>query len=229
MKYLSKIIAIALVLFVGCAFTIPAATGTLESHAAAKMQLNKKSATIIKGKTIKLRVKNAKGKKVKWFSSKKKIATVKKGKVTAKKAGTTTITAKVGKKKFRCKITVKNRNINYVYISRTGEKYHLSAKCSNMQSPKRISLKNAKKRGYTRCKKCYKKKIADLTINFSKAKNEVFFLTVSVKDSVKNQIIINRQMRGRSDGSENIKIKYVGKAIVTVKFDNKIVVKKKLK
>ncbi len=77
--------------------------------------------------------------------------------------------------------------------------------------------------------KMLQKKIADLTINYSKAKNEVFFLTVSVKDSVKNQIIINRQMRGRSDGSENIKIKYVGKAIVTIKFDNKIVMKKRLR
>lgn len=112
MKYLSKITAIALVLFVGCAFTIPAATGTLESHAAAKMQISKKKATVTKGKTIKLRIKNAKGKKVRWSSSKKKIATVKKGKVTAKKAGKTTITAKVGKKKFRCKVTVKNP-VNY--------------------------------------------------------------------------------------------------------------------
>lgn len=112
MKHLSKITAIALVLFVGCAFTIPAATGTLESHAAAKMQISKKKATVTKGKTIKLRIKNAKGKKVRWSSSKKKIATVKKGKVTAKKAGKTTITAKVGKKKFRCKVTVKNP-VNY--------------------------------------------------------------------------------------------------------------------
>lgn len=112
MKHLSKITAIALVLFVGCAFTIPAATGTLESHAAAKMQISKKKATVTKGKTIKLRIKNAKGKKVRWSSSKKKIATVRKGKVTAKKAGKTTITAKVGKKKFRCKITVKNP-VNY--------------------------------------------------------------------------------------------------------------------
>lgn len=229
MKKVLKMIALSMVLFVGGAFVLPAQMGTIKSHAAAKMQISKKTATITKGKTLKLRIKNAKGKKIRWFSSKKKVATVKKGKVTAKKAGKTTITAKVGKKKIRCKVTVKKRNVNYVYISRTGEKYHLSAKCSNMQSPKRISLRNAKKRGYTRCKKCYKKKIADLTINYSKAKNEVFFLTVSVKDSVKNQIIINRQMRGRSDGSENIKIKYVEKAIVTIKFDNKIVMKKRLR
>lgn len=229
MKKVLKMIALSMVLFVGGAFVIPTQMGTIDSHAASKMQISKKTAIITKGKTLKLRIENAKGKKIRWFSSKKKVATVKKGKVTAKNSGKTTITAKVGKKKFRCKVTVKKRNVNYVYISRTGEKYHLSAKCSNMRSPKKVSLKNAKKRGYTRCKKCYKQKVSDLKINFSKAKNEVFFLTVSVKDSVKNQIIINRQMRGRSDGSEKIKIKYVGKAIVTVKFDNKIVMKKRLK
>lgn len=229
MKKVLKMIALSMVLFVGGAFVLPTQMGTIESHAAAKMQISKKTATITKGKTLKLRIKNAKGKKIRWFSSKKKIATVKKGKVTAKKAGKTTITAKVGKKKFRCKVTVKKRNVNYVYISRTGEKYHLSAKCSNMRSPKKVSLKNAKKRGYTRCKKCYKQKTADVKINFSKAKNEIFFLTVSVKDSVKTRTIIKHQQRFKSAGSETDTVKYVGKAIVTVKFDNKIVMKKRLR
>ena len=112
MKHLSRIITLTLILFVGCTFTIPDAAGTLESYAAAKMQISKKKATITKGKTIKLRVKNTKGKKVRWSSSKTKIATVKKGTVTAKNSGKTTITAKVGKKTFRCKITVKNP-VNY--------------------------------------------------------------------------------------------------------------------
>lgn len=45
---------------------------------------------------------------VKWSTSNKKIATVSsKGKVTGKKAGTCTVTAKVGSKSFKCKITVK--------------------------------------------------------------------------------------------------------------------------
>ena len=47
-------------------------------------------------------------KSVKWSSSKSSVASVNaKGKVTAKKAGTATITAKVGGKKYTCKITVK--------------------------------------------------------------------------------------------------------------------------
>ena len=49
-------------------------------------------------------------KKVTWSSSKKAVATVSaKGKITAKKAGTTTITGKVNGKKYKCKVTVKNQ------------------------------------------------------------------------------------------------------------------------
>lgn len=72
-----------------------------------KVKLNKSKITLTVGKTAKLKVKNTK-KKVKWSSSKKSVATVsKKGKIRAKKAGKTTITAKVGKKKLTCKVTVK--------------------------------------------------------------------------------------------------------------------------
>ena len=47
-------------------------------------------------------------KKVQWSSSNKKVAVVSnKGKVTAQKAGATKITAKIGNKKYTCKITVK--------------------------------------------------------------------------------------------------------------------------
>ena len=46
--------------------------------------------------------------KVKWSSSNKKVATVNsKGKVVAKKKGTAKISAKVGGKTYRCKVTVK--------------------------------------------------------------------------------------------------------------------------
>ena len=65
--------------------------------------------TLTVGKSYKLKLKNNK-KKIKWFSSKKKVATVSKtGKVKAKRAGTARITAKVGKKKYVCKVTVKNK------------------------------------------------------------------------------------------------------------------------
>lgn len=77
--------------------------------AASRVKLNKKTATVYVGKTVRLKVKNNK-KKVKWSSINKKIATVNsKGKVKGIKAGKTTIKAKVGKKTYKCRITVKKK------------------------------------------------------------------------------------------------------------------------
>lgn len=79
-----------------------------------KIKLNKTKATIYVGKTVKLKIKNnTSKKKVKWSSKNKKIASVtKKGKVKGRKAGKTTIIAKVGKKKYKCKVTVKKTVTN---------------------------------------------------------------------------------------------------------------------
>ena len=53
---------------------------------AAAAKLNKKSVTLYVGETVKLKLKNA-GSEVSWETSQKAAATVKKGKVTAKKPG----------------------------------------------------------------------------------------------------------------------------------------------
>lgn len=83
--------------------TAQAATAT----SGTKVKLNKTKATIYNGATLQLKLKGT-NEKVKWSSSSKKIATVdKNGKVTAKKKGKATITAKVGNKKYTCKLTVK--------------------------------------------------------------------------------------------------------------------------
>lgn len=88
------------------AFVLVLGSVSLPSKAATP-KLNKTSVTIKVGKTVKLKVKGTK-KKVKWSSSKKKVCTVTaKGLVKAKKKGTATIKAKVGKKTLKCKVTVK--------------------------------------------------------------------------------------------------------------------------
>ena len=75
-------------------------------------KINKKKATLKVGQTLQLKVTGIKG-KVKWTSSKKSVATVSsKGRVKAKKKGSATITAKVGKKKYTCKVTVKKPSTN---------------------------------------------------------------------------------------------------------------------
>ena len=77
------------------------------AEAKAKVSISKKTLKLKVGQKKKLKVKGTK-KKVTWSSKNKKVATVtKKGVVTAKKKGTTQIIAKVGKKKYTCKVTVK--------------------------------------------------------------------------------------------------------------------------
>lgn len=77
----------------------------------AEPQLNLTKATLTKKKgkahSVQLKMQWQKG-KVKWRSSNKKVATVNsKGKVTAKKKGKATISAKVAGKTYKCKVTVK--------------------------------------------------------------------------------------------------------------------------
>lgn len=103
-KSWKRVVCMILVLAMTVAMSNPSVSQAAKKKAP---KLSKKKVTLTVGKTVKLKVKNTK-KKIKWSSSKKSVATVnKKGKVTAKKAGKATITAKIGKKKLKCKVTVK--------------------------------------------------------------------------------------------------------------------------
>lgn len=89
--------------------TIKAEATTIRK-AVPKVVLSEKSKKLTIGKSFILTLKNTKS-SVKWSTSDKKVAAIKKiskykYKVTAKKYGTATITAKVGNKKYTCKVTV---------------------------------------------------------------------------------------------------------------------------
>lgn len=106
---MKKILPVVMVLMLTIAMT------SVAGHAAGRaLKLNKTKATLFVGKKLQLKVKNLKkGQKVSWGSSNKKVASVSKsGKVTAKKAGTANITAKIEKKKYICKVTVKGVDAN---------------------------------------------------------------------------------------------------------------------
>lgn len=81
------------------------------SALAASTSISAKKATINVGakKTVYLK-NNTKG--VTWTTSKKSVASIKangnKVEITGNKAGSATVTAKVGKKKYSCKVTIKN-------------------------------------------------------------------------------------------------------------------------
>lgn len=89
------------------------------TYAAAKnpsIKLNNSKATIYTSGNITVQLKatvNGASKKVTWKSSNKKIAAVdSKGKVTAKRTGTVTITAKANDVIAKCKITVKSKKVS---------------------------------------------------------------------------------------------------------------------
>lgn len=83
-------------------------------NAATKPKLSKTRITMTVGQSKKLKVKGIskkRAKRIKWKSSKKKVVTVTKtGKLKARKAGKAVITAKVGKKKLKCKVVVKRKH-----------------------------------------------------------------------------------------------------------------------
>ncbi len=84
---------------------------------ATSVKLSKTSVSLVKGKTTTIKAtvmpSNATNKKVTWTTSNSRVATVSNGKITAKLAGTATITAKTSNgKKATCKVTVKNATVN---------------------------------------------------------------------------------------------------------------------
>ena len=99
MKKFNKSLAITLILSLCRTLAAPV-------DAKSKVKLNITKATLSIGCSINLKLLNNK-KKVTWKSSNKKVASVtKKGKVKAKKKGKVKIIARVGKKKYTCKVTV---------------------------------------------------------------------------------------------------------------------------
>ena len=82
-------------------------------EAKAAPRLNYKKVTLVQGKKKRLKVRNLsrrRRRKVKWYSTRKSVATVnRKGVVKAKRKGKAYIVAKVGRKKYRCRVIVKKK------------------------------------------------------------------------------------------------------------------------
>ncbi len=103
MKRVKKLLVFAL------ALVMVATTLVTPANSDAARNLNKKKVKMYVGQTMQLYVTGATS-KVKWSSSKKKVASVsKKGVVKAKKKGKAKITAKYGKKKMYCTVVVRKQ------------------------------------------------------------------------------------------------------------------------
>lgn len=100
---------------------LPEAAG-VQTVEAATIKINRTSLSLEQGKAYRLKVTGT-NKKVTWESSNSQVATVgSKGKVTAKKAGMTSITAKVGNQTYTCKVTVFRFSVSStsVTVNKTG-------------------------------------------------------------------------------------------------------------
>ena len=113
MKHIKQIAVVfmaALTLSLVVSDIVPVADSITTAQAAVK--ISKKSYRLVKGASLQLKLTGTK-KKAKWTTSKRSVATVtQKGKVSAKKKGAATITAKIGKKKYNCKIYVETPTIS---------------------------------------------------------------------------------------------------------------------
>ena len=117
---------------------------------AAKLKLNRKKIVLSINESFKLRAKGSKKAKVKWSSSAPRIAKVNKnGKVTGKRAGKAVITAKAGRKKLKCKVTVEKPCINKTTLRlNKGDSYKLKMKGTRRKV--KWSVKNSKIAGITK-------------------------------------------------------------------------------
>ena len=137
---------------------------------AAKVKLNKTSLNLTVGERYQLKLKNTE-ETIKWKSADKTIVSVtKKGKVAAKKVGKTKITAKVGEKKYVCKVTVKAKTSaksgsgssgnssgkgGTVYWTPSGTVYHYSRSCSTLSRSRTVYSGTIAASGKPRaCKVC---------------------------------------------------------------------------
>lgn len=102
---------------------------------AAPVKLNKTKMVLYAGNSGALKLTGT-SKKAVFRSSKKSVAIVSsKGKVTAKSPGSAIITAKLGSKSYRCKVTVKNPRLNKTKLTLySGKSYSLKLKGAKAKS-----------------------------------------------------------------------------------------------
>lgn len=93
-------------LSVVAAVALAAVMCIINASAAEMAKLNETSVTLNVGQTYQLWVDHA-TEGIVWGTSNKNVATVSKGKVTAKKAGTATVTVRHGSTQLKCKVSVK--------------------------------------------------------------------------------------------------------------------------
>lgn len=110
---------LAFILMIGAFAVLPAS----EVSAAGRAKISAKSLTLNPGAVRTLTVSGGPG-SVRWNVSNNKVVSIKKNgnkaTITAKRKGTATITARIGKDRLQCKVRVSGKKVLIAYFSRTG-------------------------------------------------------------------------------------------------------------
>ena len=172
MKIGKRLVSFLLVFLMMFSLAIPASAATTIS-------LSKTSTTIYVGSSTTLKVTGT-TKKVSWSTSKKSVATVSStGKVTAKKAGTATIKAKVAGKTLSCKVTVKNVSLSKTKLTlNSGTTATITLNGGTIKSVKSSKTSVAT---VTKAGKITAKKKGTATITVTSTKNKKYTCKVTVK------------------------------------------------
>lgn len=144
---------IRMLVFLSLTFVLLLAAVHVEAKSTAKMKLNKTQVTAYVGMTpVKLKVKNRKaGKTVSWKSSKPNVAAVAEdGTVTFGKEGNAVITARVGKKTYKCVVSVTSKKA-YKAVAKAEQFYN--AKNMSYSQGNRMGKRSADCSSF--CGRCY--------------------------------------------------------------------------
>lgn len=199
---------------------------TVEAASKNKAKLSKSSISLPVGKNYTVKLNGAGSKKVKWSVSKKSVATIKGSgsscNIKAKKAGTTYVTAKLGKKKYKCKVKVKALPVS---LSRKDELLaigdHFDLTLKNTKSKVKWSTSNKKVATIKKISKykyrVYGKKAGKATITAKvgkkkyKCKVQVLPMIESNLNIVgtKNTIVVGENVQLWADGTPSGNVQWV--------------------
>lgn len=198
MKNLKKILSIFLAVILLLSSIISFNTVSIS---AATPKLNKTKITLSAGKSANLKVSGT-NKNVKWLTSEKKIAIVsKEGKVTGKNVGTAIITAKVGKQRLQCKVTVKAKlNKTTATIAKNGS-IKLSLKGAAV---KKFNSSNKKIATVSKNGKVVAKQKGKATITVIDTNGKKYICKIIVEDPSLNKTSVTLQI------NQNYKLKLNG-------------------
>lgn len=173
MEKWKKFTVILLAMIMALAMAVPVSAATVK--------INKTKATICTGQTLQLKMVGTKA-KTKWSSNSRNAVVNSTGKVTAKARGKATITAKIGKKSYRCMIIIESPKISSTSVSLYKGKT-AQLKMLNTKQKYRWTSSNAKVVTVSSTGKVSGKNVGTAYVSARSASGKTFKCKVTVKNT----------------------------------------------